>query len=347
MFMTIFATLKIKNIMKKIIRNLATCCMTFGIISIVGTAQESDINSKISSLETKVAKMPTISGYVNTLFLSDFDNTNTLNIKRARLSVAGNLSSKFDYKVQFAMEGTPKLIDAYIRFKIAPEFNIQVGQFKVPLIYENYMFSPMTLESIDNTMLTGNYLNNSAGRDIGITAYGSVIERDGFSLIDYTIGVFNGSGINKADADKAKDIAGRVHVNILKELAITGSMYLGTENATETIHYNRFGGGVVFDNDQIIFRSEFYAGNDDGLKTNGCYALAEYWITPKFAPMVRFDNFNYDTSFDNASQTNYVIGVDYWPISSVRLQANYTCKTFNDDVVPTTNHLGIMLSYKF
>lgn len=331
---------------RNILFNLLLFCGVLTLASTNVAGQGGDLNEKVEALETKVSKMPTLSGYANILYLTDFDNVSSLSVKRARFSIAGNLSSKFDYKVQFAMENSPKLIDAYIRIKLSPAFNLQAGQFKVPLIYENYAYSPMTLEVIDNSMLIGKYLNNSAGRDIGVSAYGSFIEREGYHLIDYAVGVYNGSGINKADNDKAKDVAGRLHFNVLQDLAITTSAYHGTVIDSATHHNERYGVGLLYDNDKLVVRSEYFAGRDEDLKSFGYYVLAEYWINPKIAPLIRLDSFNYNSELDEMSQYNCLVGFEYWPIKSVRLQANYTCKAFNSGA-PSTNHFGLMLSYKF
>ena len=60
-------------------------------------------------------------------------------------------------------------------------------------------------------------IGNQNGRDIGIQLGGALVKKGNTSLVEYRLGVFNGSGINVADtANEAKDIAGRLIVNPIK-----------------------------------------------------------------------------------------------------------------------------------
>ena len=43
-------------------------------------------------------------------------------------------------------------------------------------------------------------------RDIGFQFFGGFIHREGYSVINYNVGLLNGSGINTKDDNKSKDI---------------------------------------------------------------------------------------------------------------------------------------------
>ena len=83
--------------------------------------------------DNKVSLVPKITGMVNLRYAYDEDNKDQhgFDVRRVRLGVKGNLHEKLDYVFQAEYAGNVRLLDAYIRWKINPAFNIQVGQFKV------------------------------------------------------------------------------------------------------------------------------------------------------------------------------------------------------------------------
>ena len=102
-----------------------------------------------------------------------------------------------------------------LKSRLHDYFNITVGQFKIPFSLEN-LTSTNKLELIDRSQAVEalaargkDVIGNQNGRDIGIQVGGSLIKKRNGSLLEYRLGVFNGSGINMADtANEAKDMAG-------------------------------------------------------------------------------------------------------------------------------------------
>lgn len=150
------------------------------------------------------------------------------------------------------------LVDAFVKVKFNPYINVQVGQFKIPFSIEN-PYAPLDLEAIDNAQVinalsgfsdvsgNGNY---KFGREIGVMLYGGFINMETFGkrfqLFNYSVGVFNGAGINTKDNNKTKDIAGRLELHPwIKELVLAGSMYIGEYQTTnnENAVRNRYGIG--------------------------------------------------------------------------------------------------------
>lgn len=101
------------------------------------------------------------------------------------------------------------LRNAYVQYKLFPELKLRMGQFKRPFsrteLTSRYAL-PLTTRGVGNHWLDDQgYL----GRDIGFQVAGR------FKLpsrLEYSLGVFNGSGMNRRELDEngAKDASGRL-----------------------------------------------------------------------------------------------------------------------------------------
>ena len=187
-------------------------------------------------------EMPKISGFVQGMYEANLNEegellNNTLRMRRVRMSIDGKLSKTVSYKIQGDFTRSPMLVDAFIKYKPCREFAIQLGQFKTPFTLESPI-NPVNLEIFDYgesvQQLVG-YKDvcgvGALGRDLGLMATGSLfpVENvDGYqySIVDYSIGVFNGNGANQLDNNNSKDLVGRLEVHPgLKDLTLSGSYY--------------------------------------------------------------------------------------------------------------------------
>ncbi|MDR1878801.1 MAG: OprO/OprP family phosphate-selective porin [Bacteroidales bacterium] len=301
-------------------------------------AQESDtLNQRISKLEAVLAKLPKISGLLNVRYQYDND-ISSFDIRRARLDVRGDASRWFDYRLQVEFASSPKILDAYIRAKIKPYFNVQFGQFKMPFSLEN-PYSPMTLECIDNAQIISQLVGyedvagvRANGRDIGMMFYGGLFQQDSYAVLEYNIGVFNGSGINSRDHNTSKDVVARIDVHPVKTLTLSASGYVGEVRLNDSMKYetrNRAGFGLRYDDKKWLFRSEYIYGLTSKTESMGAYAVLAYTFIEKLQPVVRVDYFQRDIKRTASTQINYMAGLNYWIIKrNVGLQVNYTWQTF-------------------
>lgn len=303
-------------------------------------AQQSDssatIGERVAKLEKVTSQLPKISGFINMRYrYSDADDgSNSFDIRRARLNFKGDLSPSLDYRLQVEFANSPKILDAYIRWKIDEYFNIEAGQFKIPFSLEN-PYSPANLEVIDNSLIItalSSYADLSGvasnGRDVGLSAYGGFGRLDGFNLIEYHLGVFNGAGINAGDKNKSKDFSGILSLRPIKELILAVSHYNGQSGAADATHQRvRTGVGVKYDNGKLLLRSEYIQGKTGLVKSDGVYAVLGWFVTPRWQPVVKYDYFRPDKSVGDAKQSDYLAGINYLPVKNIKLQLNYTYKT--------------------
>ena len=303
-------------------------------------AQIDSLNLRIAKLEKrsqvwdKLKPAFKVSGYIQAgydyLWNEDGTTTSTFHLRRARISLQGDIykgakGAKVSYRLQIDLCKELPIMDLWVKYQPINQFGVQFGQFKVPVSIENTDYNATKLEFINyaNTVqrlvrMSSSDLQgiNSSGRDIGAMLYGGFIKKDGFSIINYEVGVFNGSGINTKDKNKSKDIAARLTIQPLQKLKIA-AYYMGGETDassliekyptmvvdnsgvnTKYLGYNRYGGGFDFNNKHIFARSEYIGGQTGAMRAEGVYAQVGYKFLNKCSIGVRFDYFDENKADD-------------------------------------------------
>lgn len=293
---------------------------------------------RVAKVENILSKLPKISGFINGRYqyskTDDADPTNSFDVRRVRLNVKGNIGKKVSYRFQAEYETSVKVLDAYFEWKPSPYINVQFGQFKLPITIENPL-SPTTLQISENAIVISKLSSyndltgvKSNGRDAGLAIYGGFIPKEGFNIIDYKFGIFNGNGINTKDNNRNKDFAGYIDVNPTKELKIRFSNLDGKYDV-DSVAKKRFrvGAGILFEHKRVLLRGEYLYGITDETKSQGGYLLAGVQIIPQLQLVGQYDTFENNIKGTSGTQkgiTNrYTVGLNYDPIKHIRLQANY------------------------
>ena len=281
-------------------------------------------------------------------------------IRRARFDLKGNASPWFSYRLQTDFVGSPKIIDAYGEIKLADYFLITAGQFKIPFSLEN-LASSSKLEMIDRSQVVEalvargkDVIGNQNGRDIGVQVSGTILKLNNLPLLEYRIGVFNGSGINIVDtANSAKDIAGRLIFTPIKGLSFGGSIYEGWDKAIKpdvpglSQRRNRIGGEVSYATSLLSLKGEYIYGKDGITNRAGWYAQAGYFIIPqKLQVLCKYDVYDPKTTSSDNILTNYVFGGNYFFNNWSRLQAFYTIRQ-EEGVAMTNNYFSVQYQIGF
>lgn len=294
------------------------------------TAEAQTTAEKVKSFADKHMKL---SGYLQGGFSWDSDAGSTFYLRRARVSLTGDFAKeKFDYRLQVDMAGSPKICDLYFRYKPLNELNVQLGQYKLPFSLENELYGPTKFEFIEYSYLTTYLVRNdgkfdgikATGRDMGLQLYGGFIERDGYSIINYNVGVFNGSGINSKDNNRSKDVVARLIIKPIKGLSISGS-YMYSETNVELNKYMkapRWSVGAIYDVRHWIARAEFAQANFGGNTTNAFYALAGYHFEKPWTVAARYEFIN--DELHTLDHQRITLGGVYKPYKFLRLQLNAT-----------------------
>jgi phosphate-selective porin OprO/OprP len=128
-------------------------------------------------------------------------------LRRGRIGLEGKLNKTTEYQIIGEFAGsTATLLDANFSLSYAPEFQVKVGRFKVPLGLEQ-------LQSDANVLFIERSLVSQVApnRDVGVQVGGDLNK----GTISYAVGVFNGiqdggSNADQKDTNDGKDVVGRV-----------------------------------------------------------------------------------------------------------------------------------------
>ena len=289
------------------------------------TASVEELSAEIAALKAKtstwdkvLAALPKISGYVQTGYEWS-DNSSTFFIKRVRLNLAGAIAPKLDYRVQIEF-ASPKIVDAYLCYKPFDELSLR---------------KLMGFNDLCGLSATG--------RDMGAQLFGGFFKRDGYSILNYNFGVFNGEGLNVKDKNKSKDIVARLTVKPVAGLQFAGSYYWG-EYGEDYLKRIRYGAGACYDYGRLVLRGEYICGTTGGLDSEGWYAVAGWRVARTLLPTVRYDTFLEDCSRGSSRQTNYTAGLTWQPVKYLRCQLDYTYEDFAARGVAGRNVVALMLS---
>ncbi len=303
--------------------------------------------AKIKAFPINAARKITINGYTQVRYqaLEETGKIDGFDIRRARLDVKGTISPYWSYRVQFDLAGTPKLIDAYAELKLNDYFNFTIGQAKIPFSLEN-LTSSNKLELIDRSQAVEALVargkdvgGNQNGRDLGIQLGGTILKLNDRPIVDYRVGVYNGSGINTTDTNEKKDFATRLILHPITGLDVSAALYNGSRYIAEVktgtvvttpaknVDRNRYGFDLNYDWKNLGIRGEYIHGKDDQTDREGYYVQAGYYfLQKKLQLLAKYDFYDANKSKADDASTWVVLGANYNFNSNVRLQANYTFK---------------------
>ncbi|MFA6922638.1 MAG: porin [Bacteroidales bacterium] len=321
-----------------------------------------------TSFGVEASKKLKLSGFTQVRY-QNFGNpakNDAVDVRRARLSAKGSISSSWSYVLQVEFATAPKLLDAYAEYKFADYLRVQAGNIKIPLSLENNTPTDK-LETIDLSQVVESLcsrgqdvIGNFNGLDLGVKVTGDVVKIKDYNLINYAVGVFNGSGVNFSDNNKARDIGGRLVLQPIKNLKIGGGFYSGYANiptttttvttttttsaslvskSTSTLTTkttsinqarNRIGIELSYEIKGLSFRGEYINGKDGrdskwkDINKEGYYAQIGYFVFPKKLQVIfKYDDYDQNTSFPADITTNYIFLLNYNFTPLVKLQGGY------------------------
>lgn len=244
-----------------------------------------------------------LSGYIMTQYQyssQEGSESNSFNIRLARLSLEGRLLRDFYWKTQLQVNGntstlgsSPRVVDLFAEWQKYEPFKVKVGQFKRPFTFENPMhpmdqgfmsYSQPVNKLAGFSDRSGEHACN--GRDIGLQIQGDFLKTaSGRNLLHYQVGVFNGQGINEKDADQRKDIIGGVWVMPIPGMRIGAFGWTGSyarkgtwsevdasgqtveRSGTRSLSKNRYAFSVEYKANDWTFRSEYIHSQGYAFKT--------------------------------------------------------------------------------
>ncbi len=296
-----------------------TVLIIFCFFVLPGTA-EADQEESASSANSTLK----LNGYVQVRYTHWDTGTDGFRIRRARFGFKGELLKNFNFKLQVDGTRSPILLDAAVEITSVPFAKLSFGQFKVPFSLEN-LTSSSALDLVNRTptvrALCPAQDIGSTGRDIGVTASGK------FSILEYTLGVFNGSGINRVDTNDQKDMVGRLILRPLNSLAIGVSHYIGDQRpifGAAHVNRDRTGVDVVFSKGQAFIKGEYIFARDDQTERSGWYVRGAYFFIPeKLQALINYDSYDRDLDLAGNRIDVLTLGLNWFFSEKTKLQINY------------------------
>jgi phosphate-selective porin len=279
-----------------------------------------------------------LNGYAQVMHTYWDSGSDGFRIRRARIGFKGEILKDFNFKLQMDGTRTPILLDAAVEISSIPYAKVSFGQFKVPFSLEN-LTSSSALDLVDRTQTVKELCPaqdiGSTGRDIGVTVSGK------FSILEYTLGVFNGSGMNRGDTNDQKDIIGRLVFRPFDLFTLGVSHYIGDQRLPgSVVHINRdrTGVDVVFSRGPAVIKGEYIFARDDQAKAAGWYVRGGYFfIKEKLQALINYDS--YDRDLDLAANRIDVLtlGLNWFFSGKTKLQVNY--EYHRDEFAGTTDNV--------
>lgn len=278
------------------------------------------------------------------------DNTSTFGFNRARIGAMGVIP--YDFSYYFLLETSPfkkdgpkaYLLDAFITYSRYPFLKVSVGSFKSPFGQE--LGTPChALHTINRSKFVNEL--TAPDRDMGIMLLGG----SDTTLFQYSLAYMNGTGLLVKDADKYKDVIGRLIVHPLDWLQVAGSFRMGKsvstdETVTKPDERTRFGADFQIEKFGFLVQGEYIWAEDKGsylvgggcggdpelvqgsVKREGLSIMALYNTPWNLQPVIKYENYNDDIGFDGNNNMEHVttIGFNYFFNEWTRLQVNYEYK---------------------
>ncbi len=278
---------------------------------------------------------------------------NALDIQRVILMADAHLTNRLSFFLMYDAVKS-EMHEYYAQYQIAPYMKVRVGQYKQPFTLESTLsptylstiqFDPsvLYLAGIASDPLIGNYV----ARDAGVMLTGDFLNNGERDLFNYSIGVFNGPGMNQKENNNQKDVSGMLQYKPTKNILIEGSFLVGTGHALKPSPFglfpegydyarHRWNVGVEAKFSPLYLRAEYIQGYDGGVHSRGGYVNVLYRMFKNCDLMLNWDNLDKNVHTSRADQqalydsngfvtrlNTYTAGLMWWFHQRCRLQGQF------------------------
>jgi phosphate-selective porin OprO/OprP len=265
-----------------------------------------------------------LSAYTQVRYTHSDEDLNEFRIRRARAGLKGEILKKVNYILQIDAAKSPVLLDAEVEIAFSPHAILTFGQFKVPFSLEN-LTSSSALDTINRSQTVRNLCPGrdigAQGRDIGVALSGK------FSRLEYSLGVFNGEGANRAETNEKKDLVVRLGFSPFDFLTLSLSNYQGKSTlfgGDSVVDRDRTGIDIYFVHGQISLKGEYISARDYQTDKCGWYLQGGYYLVPdKIQALARYDSFDLNLDIQGDRNDVLLLGLNWFFSKKTKLQINY------------------------
>ena len=257
-------------------------------------------------------------------------------LRRARLTFKGSFAENFDFTLQSDFGNNSignvsgyraQLTDAFIAWNKYEFATVQIGQFKTPFGYEQLLPDTKTLtveRSLPNDLLT-------LGRQIGIGVSGAALEKK----ISYSVGFFNGNGVNNGNNDNDQFLyAGRVAAQLwthgTDKLSVGINGLSSKDTGTFTGYRTAWGvdGQATFgrlDLSAEYLRMSLNRATGADSVADGWNVMAAYYVVPKSLQILaRYEVYDPNNQIYGDASDAWILGLNYYiKGDDLKLSLNY------------------------
>lgn len=316
-------------------RSLRSLCGFFvaAVLGLHGLGGSASAQDKKESPVTTFLQSLKLSGYLQA-YGADWDpGTDTFSLRRARLILNGSIIKDLSFKISLDLAKSPALLDAQIEYAPFRAAGLRFGQFLVPFSLDN-VTSVADIDMVDRPAVVEALAPSrdigSSGRDVGLAVFGR------WTIAEYAFGLFNGTGLNKADTDGHKDFSGRLVLRPFPALAIGGSLYRGKRSPAEgepLADRNKEGLEGLLTFDRLMLKAEFIHARDGLVSKAGWYATAGVFAWPrKIQALVRYEALDLDRAVTGDGTHIVTFGLNWFIAGRTKLQVNYEIHTLQTGV---------------
>lgn len=319
-------------------------------------SQDKNFTEKVNSILNPKPYLQ-LGGYalLHQSYSSTRDIKNQSAIRFAFLSMKGEPIKNLNYFILFSIRHA-ELTECNVSWKLHDALQFKAGMQKTLIALENQI-SLVNLEFIQNAkmmdyLIGGGYdaigIQNgkhNSGRDIGVKMFGELFKQNNHSLIEYAIGMYQGSGINTPAQRSDKDFAANVLISPIEGFRIGGGVYLGEAvygiegKLPKQAHVrNRWIASSDLKKDKVSARIEYAYANDAGVNKEGCYGVCSWRFHPKLDFLAKLEYYNDDKTVGREFM-DYGTGLNFWFAKMCRIQANYTYTDFSKVWGQKNSHL--------
>jgi len=305
-----------------LLRTVLAAGLAFAVL--LGAAPRAAAQEKTGAAAVTAGKALKLSGATQLLAAFYKDAVDSFSVRRARFTLSGELLKNLRYRATVDMAKTPTLLDALVEVDVLDGLSVRAGQFLVPFSLES-VTSVSDLDTINRSQVV-NALSpgrdiGTQGRDVGAAVFGQV------ALIEYTVGILNGSGINKADANDQKDLVGRVLARPLSGLTVGASFYRGDQRAAAaetSLARHREGVELAFGRGPASLKAEYIHGKDGEASRSGWYLQGGWFVLKdKVQAVVKVDSLDDDRALAGDRKDVYTAGFTWIIAGRTKLQVNF------------------------
>ena len=258
-------------------------------------------------------------GYVQGRLTRQPGTPDRMEIRRARLSVSGNVLSGLSYKVQGDFAKSPYLMDASLAYRFSRPFSIAIGQMKIPFSAENLISddrnAPVSRSRAVLALAPGRD-TGVQGRDVGAETSGT-FGANGRN-VEYAAGVFRGQTFVHAPRVHYNATAGRIVVHPLAGLS-AGADWYGSFSAPRGLVKRRYEIEGQYDRGRATIRAEQIFARDGTLERRGGYVLGVWKLKATCEALARADWLTTDIHKRDTRSIAYVAGGNVYLLKHVKI----------------------------